>query len=85
MIPSSWQFGPFARGLNATERTARLRAMRTCVQIHCGDRGRVAARALHLAETDPDSVTLAVGALERLAPLDRRHVLASYAAVTRIA
>lgn len=57
--------------------------MRTCVQLHCGDRGRIAARALHLAETDPDSVALAIGALERLAPLDRRHVLSAYSRVSR--
>lgn len=78
MIPTSWQFGPFARGLATTERVARLRAMRTIVQLHCGPRGQAAARALDLAETDGDATGLAIGALERLDPLDRRRVLASY-------
>lgn len=83
MIPSSWQFGPFASGLGPVERTARLRAMRTCVQLHLGDRGQVVARALHLAETDPDCAGLAIGALERLPSLDRRRVLSAYQRVSR--
>lgn len=83
MIPQSWQFGPFATGLGPIERTARLRAMRACVQVHLGDRGRIAARALHLAETDPDAADLAVGALERLPSLDRRRVLSAYQRVSR--
>lgn len=78
MIPASWQFGPFARGLAQTERVARLRSLRTVVQLHCGPRGQAAARALSLAETCEDAGELAVGALERLDPLDRRRVLASY-------
>lgn len=83
MIPTTWQFGPFASGLGQTERTARLRAMRTIVQLHLGDRGRIAARALHLAEADPESAGLAVGALERLPSLDRRRVLSAYQRVSR--
>lgn len=78
MIPTSWQFGPFARGLAPVERVARLRSMRTVVQLHCGPRGQAAARALSIAETSEDAAGLAIGALERLDPLDRRRVLASY-------
>lgn len=83
MIPRHWQFGPFVSGLGPIERAARLRSLRAIVQLHCGPRGQAASRALHLAEENPDATGLAVGALERLDALDRRHVLASYAKVSR--
>lgn len=78
MIPTSWQFGPFARGLDPAERTRRLWTMRAVVLMHCGPRGDVAARALELAEHNDAATELAIGALDRLASLDRRRVLASY-------
>lgn len=81
--PPEWQFGPFVRGLKAEERVARLRSLRTCVQLHCGPRGQAAARALHMAEDEPEAMELAAGALARLDALDRRRVLASYQRVSR--
>lgn len=83
MIPSSWRFGPFAGGLAHVERVARLRSLRTVVQMHCGPRGDLAARALALAETSEEAGELAIGALERLEPLDRRRVLATYQRIAR--
>lgn len=82
-VPREWQFGPFVGRLALPERVARLRCLRTIVELHCGPRGTVTSRALHLAETDPDADDLAIGALMRLTPLDRRHVLASYAKISR--
>lgn len=83
MASRDWQFGPFARQIAADERLARLRALRTIVHLHCGPRGTAAARAIHMAESTRDADDLAITALERLDPLDRRRVLASYQATAR--
>ncbi|MCJ2133336.1 hypothetical protein MKK69_04540 [Methylobacterium sp. J-026] len=81
-VPTVWQFGPFARGLSAVERVARLRTLRAVVMMHCGPRVDVVARALDLAEASPDAEQLAIGALERLPSLDRRRELATYRRVS---
>ena len=80
-IPTSWQFGPFARGLPRSERVERLRRLRAVVTTTCGLRGLAATRALRLAEhdADPDALNLAIGTLRRLDAADRRQILASYA------
>jgi hypothetical protein len=80
-LAPAWAFGPFAPDLDPGERRARLRSMRACVRLLTGPRGAALADALTMAEEDEWFSILAVLALERLAPLDRRAILASYAAL----
>ncbi|MEH3117091.1 MAG: hypothetical protein PGN25_05635 [Methylorubrum populi] len=77
------QWGPFAPGLAETERVARLRGLRAILRLCCGDRGRAAEAELRAAEGDAGRAGDALAALMRLEPLDRRRVLASYAALAR--
>ncbi|WP_342111262.1 hypothetical protein [Methylobacterium sp. SI9] len=83
MIAAADRFGPFADGLDPAERLARLRSMRAIVNLTTGPRGETLARALHRAERDPVHLPAAVAALDALAALDRRHVLASFARLHR--
>ena len=82
-IPASDAWCPFADGIEAGERTARLRCLRAIVHLTTGQRGRAAAEALRTAERDPTILPTALAEVMRLAPLDRRRVLASYAVLTR--
>lgn len=77
------RWGPFADGLDPAERIARLRSMRAIVHLTTGPRGDELARELRLAEQDLAHLPAAVAALDRLAALDRRHVLASFARLLR--
>ena len=83
MIPTRDQWGPFAEGIDAAEQRARLRSLRALAAIHCGPRAATLCRLLSSAETDPADLEPAAAALNRLAPVDRRHVLASYAGLAR--
>lgn len=83
MIPLSDQWGPFRDGLDAGERLARLRSLRALARVHCGPRGADLVALLARAETDPAALEPALHALDRLAANDRRHILASYAALAR--
>lgn len=83
MIRPCDQFGPWAPNLDMAEQRARLRAMRALARVHCGPRGADLARLLAQAETDPSALEPALVALDRLPSNDRRHVLASYAALNR--
>lgn len=83
MIAAADRFGPFADGLDPAERLARLQAMRAIVHLTTGPRGDALAHELRLAERDPDRLPAAVAALDALAALDRRHVLASFARLHR--
>ena len=82
-ISSADRFGPFADGIDAAERLARLRSMRAIVNLATGPRGEALARELYRAERDPARLPAAVAALDALAALDRRHVLASFARLHR--
>jgi hypothetical protein len=82
-ISAADQWGPFADGLDPAERLARLRSMRAITHLCCGPRGDDLARELRLAERDSSRLPAAVAALDRLAALDRRHVLASFARLYR--
>lgn len=81
-IPSLDRWGPFASGLDPCERRARLRSLRAIARLHIGPRGAALDAALNAAESDEDQLPKALTALDRLASLDRRRVLASYAAFT---
>lgn len=83
MIRSADHWGPFASGLDPCERRARLRSLQAITRLHLGPRGSVLREALRAAETDDGQLPEALTALDRLASLDRRKVLASYAAFIR--
>ncbi|MGH1592384.1 hypothetical protein ACRBEV_33235 (plasmid) [Methylobacterium phyllosphaerae] len=85
MIRPCDQFGPWAANLDTAERRARLRAMRALARVHCGPRAADLCRLLAQAEADPAALEPALAALDRLPSNDRRHVLASYAALSRSA
>lgn len=83
MIPSLQHWGPFADGLRPSERLARLRALRAIVRLLTGPRGTVLEAELSRAETGEVALCDALAGLHALVPLDRRRVLASYAALSR--
>ena len=85
MIRPCDQFGPWAANLDHAEQRARLRAMRALARVHCGPRGTDLVRLLAQAENDPAALEPALAALDRLPSNDRRHLLASYAALARAA
>ncbi len=75
------RFGPWADNLTEAERTARLRAMRAIVRLVCGPRGLALDACLERAEASAAALAASIDELDRLTPLDRRRVLASYAAL----
>jgi hypothetical protein len=83
MIPAADRFGPWAADLGETERVARLRALRAIVRLLTGSRGAELYRLLKAAETHPEALEPAAHALAHLEPLDRRQVLACFAALHR--
>lgn len=83
MIATRDAWGPFRLDLDEAERRARLRCLRAIVHLSTGPRGAHLAALLHKAERDPAALEPALHALDCLAGLDRRHVLASYAALNR--
>lgn len=83
MIAARDAWGPFRPDLDEVERRARLRCLRAVVHLSTGPRGADLADLLLRAENDPAVIPAALHALDRLAGLDRRHVLASYAALNR--
>ena len=80
-IPRRDWWGPFRPDLEAPERLARLRSLRVVARLLLGPRGVDLEKHLRDAETDRPALLRALDALDRLAPLDRRRVLASYAAL----
>lgn len=82
-ILSADRWGPFATDIDPAERLARLRSMRAIVHLCAGPRGDALARELRLAERDAARLTAALAELSRLAALDRRHILASFARLYR--
>lgn len=83
MIPASEAWGPFRPDLDEAERRARLRCLRAVVHLSTGPRGTNLANLLRRAESDSTALPATIDALDRLAGLDRRHVLASYADLNR--
>lgn len=83
MIAARDAWGPFAPDLDEPERRARLRCLRAVVHLTTGRRGDALAELLRRAEHEGDALPQAVAALDRLAGLDLRHVVASYAALNR--
>lgn len=85
MIAPIDQWGPFRPDIDAAERLARLRSLRAIVRLSTGPRGDRLAGLLHRAERDTAALEPALAALNALATLDRRSVLASFAALHRSA
>lgn len=83
LIPSADRWGPFADSLDLAERRARLRALRSVVHLLIGPRAGQLRALLKEAESDAALLPAALKALDALTPLDRRRVLASYAAIER--
>ena len=83
MIAARDAFGPWRTDIEAGERLARLRSMQAIARLCLGPRGSAFVDTLRAAETDPAQLEPALRALDGLAALDRRQVLASFAALHR--
>lgn len=79
MIAPGDAWGPFAPGIDPAEQRARLRSLRALAKVYAGPRAADACRLLAQAETDPTALEPASAAVNRLAPVDRRQILASFA------
>ncbi len=79
------RFGPWSNTIDEPERRARLRSLRAIVRLCTGHRGAGLAELLRQAEREPAALEAALAALDALAAVDRRQVLASFAALHRIA
>ncbi|CAO4172328.1 hypothetical protein AFFFEF_01958 [Methylorubrum extorquens] len=73
-------FGPWRPGIDVAERRARCRSMRAVAGLVAGPCADALAGHLLNAELDEAALDLAADAPDDLAPLDRRRILASYAA-----
>jgi hypothetical protein len=82
MIPAADSWGPFASHIEPGERIARLRCLMAIAHLSCGPRSVELVYRLRTAEADAAALPKALAALNRLAPLDRRRIWASYAALT---
>lgn len=82
MIRPADAWGPFAPNIDPAEQRARLRSLRALAKVYAGPRAADACRLLAQAETDPAALEPASEALGRLAPIDRRQILASFARLT---
>jgi hypothetical protein len=70
-------FGPWAAGIDAAERVARLRAMRAFAMVWARPNQDFIA-ALARAESDPAALATAATLLNAIPALPRRRMLASY-------
>lgn len=83
MIPAADRWGPFSAGLDPAERVARCRGLAAVIHLIAGPRGAEAVRLLRSAETNPATLSAAAAAINALPTIDKRHVWASYAALSR--
>lgn len=77
VIPAGDKWGAFAEEIDSAEQRARLQALRALVRVYAASRVADPCRLLAQAGTDPAALEPASVALNRLAPADRRNVLAS--------
>ncbi|GJE13384.1 hypothetical protein FOHLNKBM_4447 [Methylobacterium longum] len=82
MIPVGPQYGLWAANLHPGERIARLRCLTAIAHLSCGPRGAELVALLRATEADEAAVPGALAALNRLAPLDRRRIVPTYAVLT---
>lgn len=83
MIAACDAFGPWRPDIDPAERLARLRSMRAIARLCLGPRGEAFTESLRRAETDEAALEPALRELDALASLDRRAILASFAALHR--
>lgn len=77
--------GPWSDLIDEPERCARLRGLQAIVRLLIGSRGAELTDLLRQAEREPADLEPAWAALDALAALYRRTVLASFAALHRTA
>lgn len=75
------EWGPWRPGIDPCERRAQLRGLRAITRLYLGPRGADLCDALACAENDGTALGRAMAALDRLASLDRRKVLGSFAEI----
>lgn len=75
--------GPWAPDLSDSERRARWRCFAALSMVYAGG-SHPLMRAAVAAEDDPAAASVAWAALETLAPLVRRRLLAAYAALAEM-
>lgn len=80
ICPSN-RFGPSAPDLDRAEYVARCRSMRGQARLLAGERAGFLCDALRTTEDDKGVLVAAFAACNSLAALDRRRLLASYAAL----
>ena len=85
MIAPGDRWGPFRPDLDEAERRACLRGLRTTARLLAGQRAASLCQLLAEAEIDLAALEPACRALNALAAIDRRRILASYAALTATA
>jgi len=83
MIDAADRWGPFSPGIDAPERIARCRGLEAVIHLTTGPRGQEAVRLLRQAERDPAALPAAARAINAMQTPDKRHIWASYAAVTK--
>ena len=83
MIPTTDQWGPFAKGIDPAERLARCRCLRAVVHLTTSPRGETATRLLQVAEWDPTAFSDAARAFNAMDAPDKRHVWANYARLSK--
>ncbi|SFV14533.1 hypothetical protein SAMN02799631_05895 [Methylobacterium sp. 174MFSha1.1] len=77
------KWGPFSPALEPAERIARCRGLEAVVHLITGPDGNEAVRLLRTAERDPAALPAAARAINALPSMTKRHIWASYAAVTK--
>lgn len=77
-------WGPFAPGLDDCERRARLRTLRGIARVLAGPRSAALCDALACCETNAAHLPRAASALNKLASLDVRRIVASYGATLSV-
>jgi hypothetical protein len=85
-IRSADSWGPFAPALETGERVARLRVLRAVTHLLLGPRGLDLQDAIRATEQHRTMGRLSdvLSEIDALAAKDRRNILTSYAAVTRL-
>lgn len=82
MIPAVDRWGPFADRIEPCERIARIRVLAAIAHLSCGPRSVELVALLQTSEADAAALPVALAALNRLAPLDKRRIWAAYANLT---
>lgn len=81
MSHSADRWGPFADGIDTTERAARARTLAALARAYSGPSADPLVRALRHLERDPGVAGEALALFNELPSRSRRHALAAYAAL----